>query len=65
MSKNIGNADRAVRIVLGLLLIAYALGLIFPNTGWNWLGWIGVVAILTALIRVCPAYTILGVRTGR
>jgi ABC-type iron transport system FetAB permease component len=65
MSKNIGNADRAVRIVLGLLLIAFALGWIFPGTGWNWLGWIGVVPILTAVVRVCPAYSMLGVRTNR
>jgi membrane-associated protease RseP (regulator of RpoE activity) len=64
MSKNIGNADRAIRIVLGLSLIVFALGWIFPNTGWNWLGWIGVVPILTAVIRVCPAYSLLGVRTG-
>lgn len=64
MSKNIGNADRAVRIVLGLLLIVFALGWIFPHTGWNWLGWIGIIPVLTAVIRVCPAYSLLGVRTG-
>jgi len=29
------------------------------------LGWIGVVLILTALLRFCPAYPILGIRTGR
>jgi len=65
MSKNIGNLDRTLRIVIGLVLIAYALQFGFPRTGWNWVGWIGVVPILTALVRVCPAYTLLGIRTGR
>lgn len=65
MSKNIGNLDRTIRIIIGLVLIAYALQLGFPSTGWNWVGWIGVVPLLTALVRVCPAYTLLGIRTGR
>jgi len=65
MKPNMGNLDRIIRIVAGLALLAYALGLIFPDTGWNWVGWIGVVPLLTALVRVCPAYSILGIRTGR
>jgi len=65
MSKNIGTIDRTIRIVIGFVSIAYALRLGFPNKGWNWVGWIGVVPISTALVRVCPAYTLLGVRTGR
>jgi len=65
MKPNIGNLDRIIRIVVGVVLIAYALRLGFPETGWNWVGWIGVVPILTALVRVCPAYAIMGIRTGR
>ena len=65
MSKNVGQIDRAIRIVAGLALLAFAIGLIFPNTGWNWLGWIGVVPILTAVVRFCPAYTLVGLKTGR
>jgi hypothetical protein len=60
---NVGFPDRAVRIVAGLALLAFALGYIFPATGWNWLGWIGVVPILTAVFGWCPLYTILGVST--
>ncbi len=60
---NVGMADRVARIVLGLALLAFALGYIFPATGFNWLGWIGVVPILTALIGWCPAYTLFGVTT--
>ena len=64
MRPNIGNLDRIVRVGAGVLLLAYALGLVFPDTGWNWVGWIGVVPILTAFFRVCPAYSIIGINTG-
>lgn len=63
MTTNVGTIDRALRIIAGLALIAFALGYIMPGTGYNWLGWIGVVPILTALAGFCPAYTILGVST--
>ncbi|MEY4708277.1 MAG: hypothetical protein RJB58_2000 [Pseudomonadota bacterium] len=64
MRPNMGSLDRIIRAIAGLALLAFALGLIFPGTGWNWLGWIGVVLIITAAVRVCPAYTLIGVRTG-
>jgi len=60
MSVNVGTIDRIARIVIGVALIAFALGYIFPNTGWNWLGWIGVMPIGTALIGNCPAYSLFG-----
>jgi hypothetical protein len=41
----------------------FALGLGFPETGWNWLGWIGIVPVLTALAGVCPLYRLLGLST--
>jgi len=63
MSKNVGSIDRVIRILIGLVLIAYAIPLGFPNTGWNWVGWIGIVPIITALVGNCPAYSILGVST--
>ena len=64
MRQNIGNVDRIVRVVLGLILLAYALRIGFPATGWNWVGWIGVVPILTGAVRYCPAYSLVGIRTG-
>jgi len=65
MTPNMGNLDRVLRVAVGLVLIAYALGFGFPDNGWNWVGWIGVLPLFTALVRVCPAYSILGIRTGR
>lgn len=58
MPKNIGVIDRALRVVVGLILIALALLGIF--TPW---GWVGVVPLVTAVFGFCPAYTLLGVKT--
>ena len=64
MSANVGGIDRIVRIVIGLLLIAYAIPVGFPATGWNWVGWIGIVPLLTALAGYCPAYSVFGCSTS-
>jgi multidrug transporter EmrE-like cation transporter len=65
MTKNVGGIDRILRIVVGLVLIAYALNLIAPDTGYNVWGWIGVVPLLTALINFCPLYKIIGLSTSK
>ena len=58
MKLNVGSIDRIVRIIAGLALI----GLAVAGTIGPW-GYIGVVPLLTGLIRVCPAYSLLGVNT--
>jgi hypothetical protein len=63
VTSNVGGIDRIARVIIGLLLIAYAIPIGFPITGWNWVGWIGVVPILTAIFGYCPAYTIVGLST--
>ena len=60
---NVGLIDRIARIAVGALLISYAIPLGFPQTGWNWVGWIGVVPLLTAVFGVCPAYSLFGIST--
>jgi len=57
MKKNIGTVDRVFRVIVGLGLIAF--GLIYHN----WLGAIGAVPLLTALIGFCPLYCPLGINT--
>ena len=60
MDRNIGAVDRALRIVVGVGLLA----LLFVLDGnARWLGLIGIVPLLTALVRWCPLYTLLGIRT--
>lgn len=63
MQANVGTIDRILRIVIGVVLLAYALKIGFSDTGWNWVGWIGIVPILTAVFRYCPAYSLVGLNS--
>ena len=65
MTANMGAIDRVARFVIGILLIAYAVPIGFAPSGWNWLGWIGIVSLATSLFGNCPLYTLLGVSTCR
>lgn len=58
MKCNVGNADRALRIITGLVLIILAA----TGTVGLW-GWIGVIPLLTGIFRFCPAYPLLGINT--
>ena len=55
---NIGNIDRVLRVVVGLVLI----GLAFTGTLGVW-AWLGVVPFVTGLIGWCPAYKLVGLNT--
>ncbi len=58
MTPNVGTADRLLRIIVGLALITLAaLGKI------GWWGYIGIVPLATGLFRLCPLYSMLGIRT--
>lgn len=57
-SRNVGSFDRLARIIVGLVLIA--LVFVGPKTPW---GWVGLVPLLTGLLRTCPAYSLLGINT--
>ncbi len=57
MKANVGGIDRILRIVLGLALIGA--GAYFKS---YW-GLIGLVPLLTATLRFCPLYPIVGVST--
>ena len=65
MRPNIGKIDRILRLAIGFALLAFAVGAILPDTGWNWIGWIGLIPILTALAGRCPAYKLLGINSAR
>ena len=55
---NVGNVDRMLRIVVGLVLIA--LVFVGPQTPW---GWLGIIPLATGVLRTCPAYSLLGIST--
>ena len=63
MTTNVGAIDRILRIIIGIVLIAFALGFIATGSPYAWLGWIGVIPILTALVGSCPLYSIVGLST--
>lgn len=58
MNKNVGKVDRVIRILLGLGLIS--LVFVGPQTPW---GWIGLIPLVTAVVSLCPLYSILGMNT--
>lgn len=59
MNANVGGFDKWVRVVVGALLIAWAL---IGGPVWAWLG---VVPLATGLFSFCPLYRLLGVNTCR
>lgn len=59
MKKNVGSIDRWVRFILGILLLT----LLFTDLSYNYIGYIGIVLILTGLFKVCPLYSLFGLRT--
>lgn len=61
IQKNVGQTDKIIRLVVGVVLLALTLVL---EGNARWLGLIGIVPIVTAVIGYCPAYTILGIKTG-
>ena len=55
---NVGNLDRLVRLLLGLLLV----GLAATSVTGAW-GYIGIVLMLTGVAAYCPFYALVGVST--
>lgn len=63
MTKNIGQTDKIIRIVLGLGLAALDFFEVVKG-GFSWvLSVVAIVLIVTALINFCPLYTLLGKNT--
>ena len=46
MTTNVGMIDRVLRVIVGLALVAIALGFILPEYQTPW-AWIGLVPLLT------------------
>ena len=58
MKCNVGNADRYIRIIAGIVLI----GLTLTGAIGQW-GWVGVIPLLTGIFRYCPAYSLVGCKS--
>lgn len=60
MIKTIGEMDQTVRLIAGIVLLALAL---IVDGDWRWGGLLGLILIITAIVRVCPLYTFIGINT--
>jgi len=63
MKKNIGTADRVIRILIAVAIIALYLGNVISGTVAIILLAISAVFILTSFVGVCPLYLLFGIKT--
>ena len=57
MEKNVGNKDRILRILLGILIIALG---IYAGSWW---GLVGLILLVTGLTSFCGLYKVIGIST--
>ena len=60
MTRNIGNTDRVIRILVGLGLLSL---IFFLDGNARWWGLIGLGPIATAAMGHCPPYAWFGIST--
>ena len=62
MKMNVGTIDRAIRVVVGLALLA--LFFVYPVAWWLWItSIVGVILVATGAVGTCPIYMALGMST--
>lgn len=57
MQKNVGNTDRMIRIIAGIIILA--LGAYYGS----WWGLVGLVPLFTGITQSCVLYKMLGINT--
>lgn len=57
MNKNVGTADRVIRIIIGLFILA--LGIYYKS----WWGLLAIIPLGTAIVGFCGLYPLLGLNT--
>ena len=63
MKKNMGNADRVIRLILAaIFVVLYFTGTVTGTVGIVLLV-LGAVFVLTSLVSFCPLYAIVGLNT--
>lgn len=63
MTKNVGGADRLIRVVLGIGLLALGFMHVVTGIGAIVAYAVGAVALITGVFRFCPAWSVVGVNT--
>lgn len=67
-SANVGTVDRILRLIAGAVLIALPIAMpdldLWSNDAMRYGAFgVGGILILTALVRFCPAYVLIGANT--
>ena len=65
MTKNVGELERGIRLLLGVALLGLAFFHVVTGTMAIVAYVVGAVAVITGLIRFCPAWSVFGINTGR
>ncbi|NIR60918.1 MAG: DUF2892 domain-containing protein [Gammaproteobacteria bacterium] len=60
MTHNIGNADRVIRIIVGIALLSL---IVFLEGAARWWGLLGLIPLATVVLGWCPAWSLLGINT--
>lgn len=63
MEKTVGNLDRIIRIIIGIILIFISFFFSIGTVLKVILIIIGIILILTGITRICMLYSILGINT--
>ncbi len=63
MTCNLGNLERAIRIVLGVVLIGIGYLAALPTGGAIAAYAVGFIALVTGAMGFCPAWKLFGVNT--
>ncbi len=59
MKANVGNIDKIIRIVIGLVIIIWGIA------AGSWWGLIGLIPLITGVINWCPLYKLLGISSRK
>ncbi len=64
---NVGSADRLIRLIAGiaLIVIPFLMGMSLSSMPGLAMVIIGAILVVTAVIKFCPLYKIIGARTNK
>lgn len=65
MKHNIGSADRLIRLTAAVAIVALYLAGLAAGTAATVLLMIALILVGTSLVKVCPLYIPLGIRTNK
>ncbi|MBZ0128407.1 MAG: DUF2892 domain-containing protein [Rhodobacteraceae bacterium] len=61
---NVGSADRVIRAILGIVLVAVFF--MQPDLAWKWVVlFVGLILLFTSVMSTCFIYTVLGKSTNK